>query len=91
MGVPIDSTNHAICHLGAKARGLLYCPKGIESLGAEAYSDFVMLKCVLCGADTILEVESVPICVKCDDQKETGKNLPPFPSGEEVRAAAAAR
>jgi len=50
-----------------------------------------MLKCVLCGADTILEVESVPICVKCDDQKETGKNLPPFPSGEEVRAAAAAR
>jgi hypothetical protein len=77
--------------LGAKARGLLYCPKGIESLGAEAYSDFVMLKCVLCGADTILEVESVPICVKCDDQKETGKNLPPFPSGEEVRTAAAAR
>jgi hypothetical protein len=29
-----------------------------------------MLKCVFCGADTILLVSGEPVCVECDDKRE---------------------
>lgn len=27
-----------------------------------------MAKCYLCGAETVLHINGVPICVKCDEQ-----------------------
>ncbi len=29
-----------------------------------------MHKCVLCGADTILFINGIPICVECDEERE---------------------
>jgi len=37
-----------------------------------------MEKCVKCGADTILRVNGVPVCVDCDQKRSSGE-LPARP------------
>jgi len=35
-----------------------------------------MLKCAKCGADTIVEIDGVPICVECDRKNVTERKPP---------------
>ena len=37
-----------------------------------------MAKCACCGAETILYVNGVPICVDCDNQKPDAQSPPPL-------------
>jgi hypothetical protein len=41
-----------------------------------AFSKEVMGKCTQCGADTILYVNGIPLCVKCDGAQKT-PSIPP--------------
>lgn len=47
-----------------------------------------MEKCVYCGTDTMLRVNGVPICVKCDAIREAGGKPPqredPPPKGDKA-------
>jgi len=47
-----------------------YCLDGIDRLGIARYAGRAMHKCVLCGADTILFINGIPICVECDEERE---------------------
>jgi len=38
-----------------------------------------MHKCVLCGADTILFINGLPICVECDEEREKKTLQYPLP------------
>jgi len=35
-----------------------------------------MAQCVFCGAETVLFDSGIPVCVRCDSEREQKKNLP---------------